>query len=81
MQLFKLLNFKKLVCVGLSLNLNEKKKRINRGEKEVKLGVHKADWLGIMFLTLKPVCTGNRQLLLACSLHPDVYGGGVLCKL
>lgn len=33
MQLFKLLNFKKLVCVGLSLNLNGKKKRINRGGK------------------------------------------------
>lgn len=66
--------------MGLSLNLNEKK--INKyREKEVKLGVHKADWLGIMFLTLKPVCTGKRQLLLPCSLHPDVYGGGVFCKL
>lgn len=49
-------------------------------EKEVKLGVHKADWLGIMFLTLKPSLYGQ-PLLLACSLHPDVYGDGVFCKL
>lgn len=58
MQLFKLLNFKKLVC-GIVFKSKWKKKFNKYREKEVKLGVHKADWLGIMFLTLKPSLYGQ----------------------